>query len=72
MGLQNKNSLQIAQGEVQIAILLAKEIAGLVASATEKSKLQLMETILRDIYQQLDDAQHERNVIKGNERISLI
>jgi len=72
MGLQNKNSLQIAQGEVQIAILLAKEIAGLVASATEKSKLQLMETILRDIYQQLDDVQHERNVIKGNERISLI
>ncbi|KJV26706.1 hypothetical protein VI06_16330 [Aquitalea magnusonii] len=64
--------LQVAQGELQAAILLAKEISGLTSSAAEKMRLELLETLLRDVYQQLDDAQHQINVIERHDRISLI
>jgi hypothetical protein len=64
--------LQIAQGELQAAILLAKEISGLTSSSAEKMRLELLETLLRDVYQQLNDAQYQINVIERNDRISLI
>ena len=64
--------LQIAQGELQAAILLAKEISGLTSSSAEKMRLELLETLLHDVYQQLNDAQYQINVIERNDRISLI
>jgi len=51
------NPLHIAQGELQTALQLTNEIIGLATCATEKSKLELMQTLLLDAYQQLDAAQ---------------
>lgn len=64
--------LQVAQGELQTAILLAKEISGLTSSAAEKLRLELLETLLRDVHQQLDEAQHQINVVEGRDHASLI
>ncbi|WP_145985746.1 hypothetical protein [Aquitalea magnusonii] len=69
---QTMDVLQVAQGELQAAILLAKEISGLTSSAAEKLRLELLETLLHDVYQQLDDAQHQINVVEGRDQTSLI
>lgn len=66
------DTLQVAQGELQAAILLAKEISGLTSSAMEKSRLELLESLLRDAYQQINDTQHVINVVEGHDRVSLI